>query len=754
MPLPPTTPTPTRRRRSTAGVLVSVVLALVATACMPPLVEPPTSGKNFGEGPLDAVYDAASAKAACGLTPIQLSAMMMAITYSEAGGPVPSPMALSRWDNVGVSSSNANLFAFGQTSGAYVNAFFSPGIGMWQFDSAGGWPFSAAGAIDSVTSANQAATTISYRWCNAPANQQTTEAARRKYAWGPWFGCSSGTPSPCEAVYASLAAGDKLNTAFDASVTRYGGMQQRTCNLDGVGDGLTCWYVNPALAQGSKGWTGGTYNGTSSGVTPLPKPFYVIEANGREYRVWIQDDTGYDIGITASKPITANARTSLTWTRSAGLCDVTSQRGQCTGGASPIGSFDVASPAGPERIRVGGWALDQDTAAPIAVHVYVDSVGTALTANLSRPDVAAAYPGYGDLHGFSALIPATPGPHQVCAYGINVQAGTNQLLSCYQVTVTGKPSGSLDLASPAPGTVTVGGWVTVPYDPEAQAVISVDGVEVARLDTTIGRPDVEALLPAAGSTTGFQGTVPSTGGTHRVCLTAGGAALDAVGCRTVTLPSGPPFGHLDSATAVPGGVRVGGWAIDPDTAAPIAVHVYVGTAGTALTAGTTRSDLATIFPAYGGAHGFSATLPAAAGTYNVCAYGINTGIGANTSLGCRSVTVLAGQPVRLARRRQPFRRHDPRGRLGDRPRHRGPDPGARVRRLLRIGDHRRPVPHRPGRHLPGLRRRPRLRHQRARPRGSGHRLRLRHQLGGHRLQPAPRLPVALSERGRAARQGP
>ena len=528
MPLPPTTPTPARRRRSTAGVLVAVVLALVATACMPPLVEPPTSGKNFGQGPLDAVYDAASAKATCGLTPIQLSAMMMAITYSEAGGPVPSPMTLSRWDNVGVSSSNANLFAFGQTSGAYVNAFFSPGIGMWQFDSAGGWPFSAAGAIDSVTSANQAATTISYRWCNAPANQQTTEAARRKYAWGPWFGCSSGTPSPCEAVYASLAAGDKLNTAFDASVTRYGGMQQRTCNLDGVGDGLTCWYVNPALAQGSKGWTGGTYNGTSTGVTPLPKPFYVIEANGREYRVWIQDDTGYDIGITASKPITANARTSLTWTRSAGLCDVTSQRGQCTGGASPIGSFDVASPAGPEKIRVGGWALDQDTAAPIAVHVYVDSVGTALTANLSRPDVAAAYPGYGDLHGFSALIPATPGPHQVCAYGINVQARHQPaalLLPGHrhrQAERLARPG----LAGTRHGDRRrLGDGALRPRGP---------GRDLGRRGR--GRPPRHHHQPArrrgrccptAGSTTGFQGTVPATGGTHRVCLTAGGAALDA-----------------------------------------------------------------------------------------------------------------------------------------------------------------------------------------------------------------------------------
>ena len=371
-----------RRRRGVFGVLAAVMLALVAGACMPTLVDPPTSGKNFGQGPLEAVNDAAIAQAACGLTSTQLAAMMMAPTYGEAGGPVPSPMALSRYDNVSVNSTNVNLFSFGHTTGAYVNAFWSPGIGMWQFDSAGGWPFSAAGAIDSVTAANQAATTISYRWCNAPTSQQVDDATRRKYAWGPWYGCS--TTSTCESIYASLVAGDKLDTAFDPTVTRYGGMQQRTCNVAGIGDGITCWYVNPTLAQGSKGWTGGTYNGTGSGVTPLPKPFYVVESAGKEYRIWLQADTGYDIGITASKTITANARTSLTWTASAALCDVTGGRGACSGRiaqtpsgprmADPFGSLDTAVAGVDRTVTASGWAIDPDTSDPIDVHVYVDGV--------------------------------------------------------------------------------------------------------------------------------------------------------------------------------------------------------------------------------------------------------------------------------------------------------------------------------------------------------------------------------------------
>lgn len=633
-----------RRGTSRGFLLLLAVLAVSfgATACMPLLVDPPTSGRNFGQGPLEAVNDAATAKASCGLTAVQLSAMMMAPTYTEAGGPVPSPMALSRWDNVSVSASNANLFAFGHTSGPYVNAFFSPGIGMWQFDSAGGWPFSATGAIDSVTSANQAATTISYRWCNAPTSQQTDEATRRKYAWGPWFGCS--TANACESIYLSLVAGDKLDTAFDPTVTQYGGMQQRTCNLDNVGAGLACWYVNPALAEGSKGWTGGTYNGSTTGVTPLPKPFYVVEAGGREYRVWLRDDTGYDINITASKPITANARTSLTWSSAGGLCDITATRGECGGGADPIGFLDAATPAGPEKLRVQGWAIDKDTSSPIAVHVYVDGVGTAITANSPRADVAAAIPGFGENHGYDAVIAASPGVHQVCTYGINVLGGSNQLLGCTTATVTGYPWGSLDVATTAPGNITVAGWVMVPFDDAAQAVISVDGVEAGRFDTNVARSDVQAAVPAAGPTAGFAGVVQATGGSHRVCLSTAGVTQDALGCRTVSVPTGPPFGSLDVVDAGVGTVSVAGWAIDPDTAGPIQVHIYVGSAGTAFVADQGRADVGRVYPSYGSGHGFSATLAAGAGSHQVCAYAINVANGSNVLLGCRVVTVAGGQP--------------------------------------------------------------------------------------------------------------
>ena len=514
--------------------------------------------------------------------------MMMAITYGEAGGPVPSPMTLSRWDNVGVSASNANLFAFGQTSGAYVNAFFSPGIGMWQFDSAGAWPFSAAGAIDSVTSANQAATTISYRWCNAPSSQQTTEAARRKYAWGPWFGCSSGTPSPCEAVYASLASGDKLNTAFDAvghPLRRHAAahLQRRTAWVTASPAGTS----TRRSPRDPRAGPAGTYNGTSSGVTPLPKPFYVVEANGREYRIWLPADTGYDIGITASKPITANARTSLTWSSSAALCDVTAARGLCQGRiavtpsgpkvADPFGSLDGATAAADRTVtrpRVGHRPRHQrPDRRPRLPRRQLRRGRDARTR--PAPTWPLPCPATATCHGYrSVLSGVTPGAHQVCSYAINVgpYGTTNPQLGCVPVTVTGNPFGNLESASRGAG----GPGHRMGHRPR-----HLRPARRARLRRRHLWPAPSPPPPAGRHRgactrgpeppTATTPSCPSAGGSHQVCaygINVGPTGTQNVklGCATVVV-NGSPLGSLDAVGGDRRGVSVSGWAFDPDTSA-------------------------------------------------------------------------------------------------------------------------------------------------------------------------------------------
>ena len=655
-----------RLRRSLAMIGFIVGVIVVSAGCMPELLVPATSGRNFGQGPLDAIREAADRTAEtklvgrpeepdpnynCGLSSTDLAAMMIVPTYFEAGGSLPSPMTLSRWDNTsGGRASNANLFAFSRTTGPYVNAFFSPGIGLWQFDSAGRWDMTAADAINATTAANQAAATIAYRWCNAPSSKKATPQLRRMYAWGPWYGCTLGGTTKCEDTFNQLVTSDgKLNTSFDPAVTRTGGMQQRVCNLRGIGDGLTCFYINPALAEGSRGWQGGTYDGSGSSITPLPKPFYSVRANGNEYRVWLKEDTGYDIDVTASKPVTANARDSLTWTASTVLCDTSTRRGFC-GNVDPIGSYDGVWPAGPNQVRVAGWAIDFDTTNPIDVHIYAGipgapgTIGTPIVANGNRPDVGAIYAGSGNNHGFDVVVPSAVGAQQVCVYGINVSGGNNVLFGCRWVNVTGPPIGAIDLLTTSPGSVSIAGWVAVPGAAAATADISVDGVVVTNAARTVARSDVAGVYPWAGSTAGFAVQIPVVGGTRVVCLSAGGAALNALGCRTVTLPTGSPFGSLDIAVARPGAINVAGWVIDPDIAGATDVHVWIGSSGTSVRANLSRSDVGNAYASYGAGHGFNATIPVTGGLRTVCVYGFNQGGGANSLLGCRQVNVPGGSP--------------------------------------------------------------------------------------------------------------
>ena len=106
------------------------------------------------------------------------------------------------------------------------------------------------------------------------------------------------------------------------------------------------------------------------------------------------------------------------------------------GSVDPFGRLDEAV-ASSGRVRIRGWALDRSDPTALDVHVYLDGRGAgALRADSSRTDVGRAFAWGGDGHGFDASLPVAPGQHRLCAYGINVGAGTNQLLGCRDVTVT------------------------------------------------------------------------------------------------------------------------------------------------------------------------------------------------------------------------------------------------------------------------------------------------------------------------------
>jgi hypothetical protein len=310
--------------------------------------------------------------------------------------------------------------------------------------------------------------------------------------------------------------------------------------------------------------------------------------------------------------------------------------------ASPIGVLEgvVAVPGG---VSVSGWTLDPERYDSLDVHIYVDGVGQRFVANAQRPDVARAYPAWGAEHGFSVTLKPGSGTHSVCVYAINVGKGGTTTLGCQSVSVmAGNPIGSFDAATAVPGGIDVSGWAIDPDTKNAIPVhVYVDSAGTA-LTANLSRSDIGRAFPAYGPAHGFSRVLKASAGAHQVCAYAineGAGATVLMGCKTVQVQSGSPFGTLEEATVSGRTIKVSGWAIDPDTADPIDVHFYVDDKGVALKASASRADVGAGYPAYGPKHGYSGSMTTTPGTKNVCAYAINEGPGGTTLLGCRSVTV-------------------------------------------------------------------------------------------------------------------
>ncbi|MCC6225869.1 MAG: glycoside hydrolase family 25 protein [Microthrixaceae bacterium] len=314
-------------------------------------------------------------------------------------------------------------------------------------------------------------------------------------------------------------------------------------------------------------------------------------------------------------------------------------------GGDPVGVIDsFARPDG--RIDLIGWTLDPDTVAPTEVHAYIDGVGHNLgLAELPRPDIAAAFPGYGPAHGIATTLSGlSGGPHQLCLFAINRGTGSTRLLRCQGVTVpTGDPLGRIDTAIGLPdGKLRISGWTVDPDTTTPTEVhLYVDGVGHNLGLADRPRPDIATAFDGYGHSHGFDAAVGGLApGPHQACLFAinrGAGSNRLLECRSVTVPGGSPFGIVDEMSVDASGfVSLRGWTIDPDTAEPTEVHAYVGGTGTNLgTADQPRPDIAAAFDGYGAAHGFSGTIGALApGPQTVCVFAINRAGGANTLLRC------------------------------------------------------------------------------------------------------------------------
>ena len=315
------------------------------------------------------------------------------------------------------------------------------------------------------------------------------------------------------------------------------------------------------------------------------------------------------------------------------------------------------------RTTANGWALDADTADPLAVALSVDGKALpAQSADVSRPDVAALWPGYGDRHGLATRLSLVEGTHRLCLTGRNAATaadprGVDRVLGCLSTTVRHRPVGLLDVARQEPRGVRVRGWA---LDPDGtgplSTVLTVDGTKRPAATASLTRTDLPTAWSANGTAHGLDVVLPLPAGTHSVCLTATnltgtpGAAV-GLGCRSVTVRHAP-VGVATWARPVPGvGVSLSGWALDPDTTAATSVALSVdGVRVPDLHAGSTSAAAAAAWPGYGTGHGWSTTLRLAAGRHRVCvalADAVGTP-GTSTALGCRSVLIVVRRPGNLA----------------------------------------------------------------------------------------------------------
>src|SRR5690606_6117133 len=111
-----------------------------------------------------------------------------------------------------------------------------------------------------------------------------------------------------------------------------------------------------------------------------------------------------------------------------------------------------------------------------------------------------------------------------------------------------------------------------------------------------------------------------------------------------------PFGSVDVRSGGAGAVTVQGWVIDPDVAGGTG-QVRLSAAGrtVTVTADGHRPDVAAVYPAWGPARGFTATLPGLPpGTHRACITFLTPGPGVDVEAGCSDLSVTfpsTGPPV-------------------------------------------------------------------------------------------------------------
>ncbi len=307
-----------------------------------------------------------------------------------------------------------------------------------------------------------------------------------------------------------------------------------------------------------------------------------------------------------------------------------------------------------DGIHMWGWSIDPDNV-PNAVdlHIQVDQTWFVWKASAPYALGPTLIAGAGTNHGWGGVLPAAPGDHRVCVTMINQKQGTNTAFGCKDVYVPSiadvSPKGQVKEVSVVGQQVGLWGWVVDP-DARTQPVSVIVQLDSNWYEWRADQPNptAESLYPGSGPNHGWGGRVDASPGVHWLCVyfrnLAAGADVNA-GCQQVTVPQPvvvdqSPKSRMMGAWAVPGGIELWGYAVDPDSVATrTTVVVQAGNTWLALTADAAYPPGAEVHPGADGYHGYHAIVPMPPGRHWVCAYAINAGAGADTAPQCAVVDV-------------------------------------------------------------------------------------------------------------------
>ena len=368
-----------------------------------------------------------------------------------------------------------------------------------------------------------------------------------------------------------------------------------------------------------------------------------------------------------------------TYTMKIYACDLTGdndvQMGQTktvkVDGSKPQSSLDLVETT-ETGIRVKGWAYDPDESSEsVPVRIEVKRInGSAyktvnLTANIQNDDVNNAY-GITGNHGFDTTVPIEDaGTYTASIFaGDLTDDGDAQVGSTATLTFIGNsPVSYLDAFVAQEKGFQMQGWA---YDPDSPAesvpirveVICADGTtyKTETVSANILRTDVNTAKGITGNH-GFNATisVPKSGGyTIKIfaCDLTKNADSQISSNQTLKVVGSKPKSSLDVCGSSDGGIRIKGWAYDPDEPGekiPIRVEIKHADGSEYLKVNLTTDDVrddVNSTNGIAGSHGFSAFIPVAAGTYKVSVFACDltddgdVQVGSTTTLTCTGFIVL------------------------------------------------------------------------------------------------------------------